>query len=215
MDRLKGKFLLRMPAELHEKLMQSAEKNNISLNQYIVYLLSKSEYSLDSLTMARTNTSLNQYLIKEENSNMSQSTESGRRGNEVGRIVGQAVAVKLDIELEEGSNKGVYNGRKAVIKSARIDNSQFGVTNRMLQEIQDVILAKEVSENNFELYRVDYQNLINTGKPTASKGSSASKVTNFSVSTAVSAGELIGQIFIELPYPPHNSSSKYENFTCL
>lgn len=140
-----------------------------------------------------------------EDNNMAQTTESGRRGNEIGRLIGQAVAVKLGIQLKKGSNKGAFNGGKAVIKSARIGNSQFGITNRMLDEIQVVILAKETLENSFNLYKVDCKKLIGSGKPTASKGNSAGKVTNFSVSSAISAGELIGQIIIELPYPPNSS----------
>jgi len=204
MEDYNGRFLVRMPRELHERLAQAAKDNNTSLNQYIVYLLSKNEFSIQDAPKSNSNTSLNLYINMKEDANMAQTTESGRRGNEVGRLIGKAVAVELSMRLEEGSNKGIFKKRKAVIKSARIGNSQFGVTNRMLQEIQDIILAKEITENSFELYWVDCQKLINTGKPTASKGSSAGKVTNFSVTTAISAGELIGQVFIELPYPPNS-----------
>jgi predicted RNase H-like HicB family nuclease len=35
-----GKFILRMPKELHKNLTERAEKEDISLNQFIVYLLS-------------------------------------------------------------------------------------------------------------------------------------------------------------------------------
>jgi predicted HicB family RNase H-like nuclease len=35
-----GKFTLRVPAELHAKLIKAAKKNNISFNQYCIYLLS-------------------------------------------------------------------------------------------------------------------------------------------------------------------------------
>ena len=36
-----GRFLVRMPRELHIKLAQLAEKNGVSLNTYIVFLLSR------------------------------------------------------------------------------------------------------------------------------------------------------------------------------
>ncbi|HAZ47987.1 MAG TPA: toxin-antitoxin system HicB family antitoxin [Cyanobacteria bacterium UBA11369] len=36
-----GKLLLRMPKSLHRRLAQQAEQENVSLNQYIVFLLSK------------------------------------------------------------------------------------------------------------------------------------------------------------------------------
>lgn len=36
-----GKLLLRMPKSLHRRLAEQAEQENVSLNQYIVFLLSK------------------------------------------------------------------------------------------------------------------------------------------------------------------------------
>jgi predicted HicB family RNase H-like nuclease len=37
-----GKLLLRMPKSLHRRLAEVAEQENVSLNQYIVFLLSSS-----------------------------------------------------------------------------------------------------------------------------------------------------------------------------
>ena len=39
--RVSGKFLIRMPRDLHADLEQKAERQGTSLNQYIVYLLTK------------------------------------------------------------------------------------------------------------------------------------------------------------------------------
>lgn len=39
-----GQFNLRIPKSLHKDLVSTAEKENISLDQYIVYLLSKNYY---------------------------------------------------------------------------------------------------------------------------------------------------------------------------
>ena len=36
-----GKFTLRMPKSLHKKLAQRAKKENVSLNQYAIHLLSE------------------------------------------------------------------------------------------------------------------------------------------------------------------------------
>ncbi|RUR84644.1 toxin-antitoxin system HicB family antitoxin [Chlorogloeopsis fritschii PCC 9212] len=41
-DNYSGKLLLRMPKSLHRSLAEAAEQENVSLNQYIVYLLSAS-----------------------------------------------------------------------------------------------------------------------------------------------------------------------------
>ncbi|MCX6580347.1 MAG: toxin-antitoxin system HicB family antitoxin [Candidatus Aminicenantes bacterium] len=41
-----GSFTLRMPRTLHKKLAQHAKKENVSLNQYAIHLLSQREVSL-------------------------------------------------------------------------------------------------------------------------------------------------------------------------
>jgi len=40
-----GKFTLRMPKSLHKKLAQSAKRENVSLNQYAIHLLSERNVS--------------------------------------------------------------------------------------------------------------------------------------------------------------------------
>jgi antitoxin HicB len=40
-DQFSGKYLLRMPRELHADLSRSADQQGVSLNQYLVYLLTK------------------------------------------------------------------------------------------------------------------------------------------------------------------------------
>jgi hypothetical protein len=54
-----GKVLLRMPRRLHAQLAQSAKQEDVSLNQYIVYLLSSAVGSRDSEqpTMPKRSTS--------------------------------------------------------------------------------------------------------------------------------------------------------------
>lgn len=41
-DNYSGKLLLRMPKTLHRRLAEAADKEGVSLNQYIVFLLSNS-----------------------------------------------------------------------------------------------------------------------------------------------------------------------------
>lgn len=40
-EKFSGKFVLRLPKTLHKKLAQNAYKENVSLNQYILFLLSE------------------------------------------------------------------------------------------------------------------------------------------------------------------------------
>ena len=189
-----------MPNSLHQKLDLLAKRNNTSLNHYIIYLLSSNE----AVTSCEESPTLNKdekELLNKDERIVSQDIYSGRRGNEIGRLIGQAVSKELNIRLEPGSNKGVFNGRIVVIKSARIGNNLFGITNRMAEEIEDVILAKEVSEGNFDLYTVPFNKIKDSGRPTRSKGSSSGKVTNFTVKDAISVGVKIDSVSIQLPYP--------------
>ncbi|OCQ97053.1 antitoxin HicB [Nostoc sp. MBR 210] len=41
-DQYSGKLLLRMPKSLHRRLAEASEQENVSLNQYILFLLSAS-----------------------------------------------------------------------------------------------------------------------------------------------------------------------------
>ncbi|MDQ1351339.1 MAG: hypothetical protein QG657_1641 [Acidobacteriota bacterium] len=40
-EEFSGKFVLRLPKTLHRKLARNASKENVSLNQYVVFLLSE------------------------------------------------------------------------------------------------------------------------------------------------------------------------------
>jgi antitoxin HicB len=45
-----GKFTLRLPKTLHKELAEKAEQEAVSLNQYLLYLISKRHYETVSLT---------------------------------------------------------------------------------------------------------------------------------------------------------------------
>jgi antitoxin HicB len=45
-EEFSGKFVLRLPKSLHRKLARNAKKENISLNQYAVYLLAEGNIRL-------------------------------------------------------------------------------------------------------------------------------------------------------------------------
>lgn len=64
-DDVSGKFLLRLPKELHYDLHRRAKDNETTLNQYCVYLLSRS-YALEKIDafMLRIEASINQMRFK-------------------------------------------------------------------------------------------------------------------------------------------------------
>jgi hypothetical protein len=189
MDDFSGRVLVRMPTDLHARLAFLARQHNVSLNQYIVFLLSINQSHAVFNEQCQKEDLVDQFQRIKEESRMGQDTLSGRQGNEFGRKIGQLVAQKLGINLEPGSNKGRYEGRVVVIKSVRIGNSQFGITNKMAEEVNSVILAKEINNGLFELYKIEFKKIRSKGRPTRSKGSSSGKVTNFSVSEAINHGE--------------------------
>lgn len=121
---------------------------------------------------------------------MVQDANSGRKANKLGRFLGKDVAEYLGIELEDGTNKGKFREKLIVIKSASKDNDRFGITNKMLNSIEGVIIAKESQEGFFDLYMVPIESIIDTGRPAG--GKNKGKVTNFSVGDAISNSEKIG-----------------------
>jgi len=199
MEQFSGRVLVRMPTDLHKRLAYLAKQHNVSLNQYIVFLLSINQSRAMFNEQCQKEDLAEQFQRIKEESKMGQDTLSGRQGNEVGRLIGQSVAQKLGINLEPGSNKGIFKNRVVVIKSVRIGNSQFGITNKMTEEIKEVILAKEIMKGVFELYKVEFDKIKGKGRPTRSKGSSSGKVTNFSVSEVVSHGDKFDTLKIDIP----------------
>jgi hypothetical protein len=123
---------------------------------------------------------------------LEKSLYNGRLANELGRLIGQAVAEKFHIKLCPGSNKGIYESRSVVIKSAHLGNIRFGITNKMMGEVDDVIFAREVAAGFFRIYLVELQKIIHTGIPTASLGRSKGRVTTFNGTEAISKGSMIG-----------------------
>ncbi len=136
---------------------------------------------------------------------MAQDIFTGIQGNEFGRFTGQSVANQLGIDLEPGSNKGIFKSRVVVIKSARKGNSMFALTNKMADEIQDIILLKEVSEGIFELYKIEFDKVKDKGRPSQSKGKKSGKLTNFKVSEVIKYGNKFDTIKIEIDNLPQQS----------
>lgn len=126
---------------------------------------------------------------------MPQDIFSGRQGNEDGRRIAGIIAIYLNIILAKGSNECTYKGKKTVIKSAKYSNTNFGITNAMLDRVEQIILAKQAQENEpFHLYLVPADKIKPFGRETRSKGPAAGKVTDFRVSKAIEFGTNIGSI---------------------
>ena len=63
-DHYSGKLLLRMPKRLHAELAEQAKKNGISLNQHLIYLLTKRSTELRIPEITGTDLTLLASLLK-------------------------------------------------------------------------------------------------------------------------------------------------------
>ena len=124
--------------------------------------------------------------------------ENGRRANKTGKHIAQEVAVALKVKLiSEKSNECIYNGKCGVIKSASKGNGLFGITNRMHERIEMVILAVETEIHKFDVYLISLEKLIQNCMTTGER-SGKGKVTSYRVSNATDLGNKI--LEIELTY---------------
>jgi len=198
MEEYSGRVLVRMPIALHSRLSDLAKQHGVSLNQYIIFLLSINESRASFNGPFEKEDVKEQFSKVREWTKMGQNTESGRLGNETGRFIGKEIAEHLGIITESGSNKGKFNGRNVVIKSARIGNTLYGITNKMVAEIDDVIIAKEVQKGRFDLYIVNFDKIKDRGSSSSSSGNKG-RVTNYRINDAVNHGHKFDSINIEFP----------------
>ena len=126
---------------------------------------------------------------------MPQDKISGAKANYRGHKVGRKVANLLNIELNLGSNEGLYKGLNSVIKYVGQKTKRFGINNAMLLRLSQVILAKETQvSGKYELYLVAIED-IGTGLSSQSRGSEG-RTTMFQVTSAIKNGHKIGEIEI-------------------
>lgn len=97
-----GKFLVRIPKSLHERLALNAETEGVSLNQYVQYLLSKNEHA----PKQEQNISLNKLIMAErviERSVILPINKSDWSSNPVGSNLGINQWVKFGLSKQQTS----------------------------------------------------------------------------------------------------------------
>ncbi|MDU0343021.1 hypothetical protein [Bosea rubneri] len=83
---------------------------------------------------------------------MGQDRETGAAGNAYGHRIGKAIAALLQLEkLSDRSNEVRWRGGSAVIKCCGPHTKSFGVTKKMLERIDAVLIACEDDSGNIEL----------------------------------------------------------------
>lgn len=84
---------------------------------------------------------------------MPQNKETGAAANRFGKQAAGKIAGLLGLKrLSNVSNEVLYQGRRAVIKSAHLGNGYIGVTLNMLERVEIIIAAFENTDAHYELY---------------------------------------------------------------
>ena len=98
---------------------------------------------------------------------MPQDRNTGAAANQFGRKAAMIISDLIGAKrLSKASNEVLYDGRRAVIKSAHLGNNYIGVTLKMLERIDVIIAAFENTDGHYDLYTLDvptFKNNIRIG----------------------------------------------------
>ncbi len=173
------------------------------LSSAVFYLTNKTTVTLDLASDIRAELAkdtgreiLKIYLSEEDT--IVQNRETGRIANRIGRYIAGKIAESLGTELiSENSNECEYDGSRCVIKTARSGNNLFGITKRMHERLDNVLLAVESKLNNFDVYIIEMETLLSRCATTG-ENSGKGKVTSYAVYDAISLGKKIRTVEIDL-----------------
>jgi hypothetical protein len=108
---------------------------------------------------------------------MPQDRETGAAGNAFGHETAPRIAQALGAtRLSKSSNEFALQGRRLVIKCARVNTSSVGVTYKMLDRIEAVLGAFEEQDGRFGIYEISAAEFRERMRPSQSKGPSEGKV---------------------------------------
>jgi len=128
---------------------------------------------------------------------MPQNRESGaaasRWGSETARLIAGALGAKMISDL---SNEAIFHNQRIVIKSARRNTTNVGVSFKMLERLDGVVGAFEQHPGSFQLWSLTPQQYRLYMRDTASKGRSAGKVGVVSKSIFLKYGKELGNVTI-------------------
>lgn len=123
---------------------------------------------------------------------MPQDRESGARANKFGRETAKAIADKIGaIPISKISNEFSLKNRKVTIRCAHHKTTSVGMSYKMKERIDDVILAHEQQNGEYKLYKISSDKYEQSMNPTKSKGPSAGKVGMVKISVFIEEGDFI------------------------
>lgn len=125
-------------------------------------------------------------------------SEKGRNANLMGRYIAREIADSIGTQLEnKSSNECIYKNKKSVIKTSRLGNNLFGITKKMHERLDAVLLAIETNLHNFEVYYIPIDILLKNCTTTGDN-SGKGKVISYNVYDAMKIGEKIISVEIDL-----------------
>lgn len=109
---------------------------------------------------------------------MGQDRESGARAAKYGLETARKIARKLDGKKvgKDGSNEYEINGKRIVIKCARVKTTKVGVLYHMLDRLSSILGAFEGEDGSYDLYEMEPDMYRRYMTPTRSTGDSAGRV---------------------------------------
>jgi len=124
---------------------------------------------------------------------MTQDQTSGVAGNEFGRANAKRLAAVLGAALTRpGTNEARWEGKLVALKSAAQHTTSIGVTYLMLNRVDEVVAAFELSDGTFDVFVLSSAAFRSAMRPTRSKGSSAGRVGIVRRSVFEESGRHIG-----------------------
>lgn len=125
-------------------------------------------------------------------------SEKGRNANRMGRYIAREIASEVGAKLKNKvSNECIYENEKSVIKTSRLGNNLFGITKKMHERLESVILAVETNLHYFDVYYIPMDMLLKYCTTTGDN-SGKGKVISYNVYDAMKIGKKIKGIETDL-----------------
>jgi hypothetical protein len=145
---------------------------------------------------------------------MPQDRESGLRASRYGKECARRIAAAIGAQmLGKKSNECVWNGERALIKSAHHKTTSVGVLYQMTGKIDAVLGAFQNADESYSVMRLPITRCIGImkAKPTGSRGPSAGRVGMIPRQEFEDEHQLIGIVRIEEPQVSGETQSGRKN----
>jgi hypothetical protein len=129
---------------------------------------------------------------------VSQNQASGAAANKWGRECARKIASKIGATmLTSTSNEARLGGKHVVIKCAKRNTNNVGVTYKMLKTIKEVVAAFQSVDGSFGVWRLPTKIFQAETRPTKSRGPARGKVGKVDRAVFCRRGTLMGHFRID------------------